>query len=136
MGFFAGQNIVRAVVGDGKGIGESVVVGEADVGHPLAAPERIDGQVVGNAANPGGKLALFVVAATFQGVNGLDEGVLQQVLGHVLVAHDEEDGRERTTAMPLQQDGEGGFLASQVKRDERGVARLQKVHKGLRIRGT
>ena len=88
MGFLAGQEVVRAVVGEGEGVGQPVVVAEADVGGPLAATERIDGQVVGNAANPRGKLALLVVAPAFHGVNGFDEGVLQQVLGHVLCVSD------------------------------------------------
>jgi hypothetical protein len=46
------------------------------------------------------------------------------------------DSGEDPRLMALEQLGKGRLVASQIKGDERGIARLQGFHKGLRIRRT
>ena len=82
----------------------------------------VNGQIVGNPQNPGEKLALFSVFARFEGVDHLDEGVLKQVVRHVLVAHDEQDFREHLFLVPVHEGFESPFVALDVEADQLLVA--------------
>ena len=63
-----------------------VIVGRLQV-LVLHLPEVVDNQVVCNAAYPCGKMAVLDVTSLLDGSDGFDKGVLEQVIGQVLVFH-------------------------------------------------
>ena len=63
--------------------------------HSLHFPVIVDLQVVGDAHDPLEELALLMVVARPDGVDDLDESVLENVFRKLLVFHREHDIREQ-----------------------------------------
>ena len=53
--------------------------------------KSVDNHVVGDACEPCAKLTASGVATLLEGHNGLDKGLLEEVFGHFLIAHDKID---------------------------------------------
>lgn len=62
--------------------------------HAAVPTKMVNTEVVGNAQNPGQKLAFFVVATGLKGLHGLHKRVLEQILGQFLMPDQLVNGGE------------------------------------------
>jgi hypothetical protein len=64
--------------------------------HFAIPPEMINAEVVGDPKDPGKEFPFLVVTTGLQGLHGLQEGVLKQILGQLLMANQLVDGGKNT----------------------------------------
>ena len=65
--------------------------------------EEVDDEIVGDTRNPGRELAVLGVASLLDGHNGLDKGLLKDVVGQLFVFDNVENIVESTGLMTLEQ---------------------------------
>ena len=68
------------------------VIAGLDGGGSFHFAEMVHAKVVSDAHCPGKEFAFFCVPATTDGVDNLNQNILENVLGKILVLHEEENG--------------------------------------------
>lgn len=104
------------ILGKVHGIEKAAVVFQDDFWIPAASAVSIDGQVMRNSANPGEKLALFIVTTTFDGIYSLDKGLLKEVFRPVTVLYNQVNGRKNARFVTMEQHFECLFVTLLIKR--------------------
>lgn len=92
VGKLAGIENVRFIILIGKGT------------ELFFLPEMVNGEIVRNADHPWDKLAVIPVFPVLQGTNDLDERILENILGKLLVLDNEDYIGKNLVLVPVDQD--------------------------------
>jgi hypothetical protein len=91
---------VCALLGEVEDFENVPVIAGLDRRGPFYLPEMIDAEIVGDAHGPGKEFAFLGVTAATDGVDNLDQNVLENVLGKVFVLNQEENGSVQLILVP------------------------------------
>ena len=109
------------------------VVFEDNFRVPAVLPVGVDGEVVRNPADPGQKLAFLVVPPAFDGVDGLNKGLLEQIFCPVTIFHDQVNGRENARFVTMDQHFECPLVTLLIAQQQFAVSAILVYHSDSRL---
>ena len=101
---------------------------KGDVRVPTHLAVVVDGQIVSYPANPGKEFPLVVVLAAPDDFEGFDEGLLQEVFGHVTVLYNVVNNRKNPVFVPLKEGFKSRFPSVRELGNQLAVAFLRINH--------
>ena len=81
----------------------------------------VHAQVVRHTYGPGQELALLGIAAIFHGLNDLQEGILKNILGEILILHHHEYGGIYLVFIPVDNYLKGIVVTMRIGMDQLGI---------------
>lgn len=111
VGLLAHEQLFDVVVVEFEGVDDVAVGTVGHDGHTVVSPVVVHDEVVGDSHHPMDKLVFFLVAARIDGGDDFEEGVLKNIVCHVLVLDHREDVAVHLGLVALEQDIETGTVA-------------------------